>query len=348
MFGTYRTLLAVMVVALHLGGLPAIGNYAVFGFYLLSGYLMTFIMQENYGYSRSGLFKYALNRFLRIYPLYWVCIALSAAIIVYTGSGFSFAYHHSLYLPKNAIEVLKNLFIFFPVMESPRLTPPAWALTVEIFFYICIGLGLSKTKNRVVFWLAISVIYHLVALVAGTDRYFTIFAASLPFSTGAFIYYAKQNLLKKVSFQSEKIQDFLPLILFSGVLMNWLLGAVLRLSIDDSADDSVKTINIIFFYSNYLLCALMVVVLAQRKTLPFISRSFDKSLGDLSYPIYLIHYQVGLIMVVILNRMGIEIKHPDIRFMLLCLPFIFIVSWIISRTVEQPIERLRNRVKQAH
>jgi len=57
MFGTYRIFLALMVVALHLGGIPKIGAYAVFGFYCLSGYLMTLIMQTNYGYTATGVTK---------------------------------------------------------------------------------------------------------------------------------------------------------------------------------------------------------------------------------------------------------------------------------------------------
>ena len=69
MFGTYRTLLALMVVFLHLGGVSVLGGYAVFGFYILSGYLMTYIMQKNYGYSRLGQARYAINRMLRIYPI---------------------------------------------------------------------------------------------------------------------------------------------------------------------------------------------------------------------------------------------------------------------------------------
>lgn len=68
MFGTYRTILALMVVFLHLGGVPRIGAYAVFGFYCLSGYLMTLIMQTTYGYSFQGVIKYGINRFLRNYP----------------------------------------------------------------------------------------------------------------------------------------------------------------------------------------------------------------------------------------------------------------------------------------
>ncbi|MFT5239279.1 MAG: peptidoglycan/LPS O-acetylase OafA/YrhL [Candidatus Promineifilaceae bacterium] len=74
MFGTYRALLAFMVVALHLGGVPIIGPYAVFGFYILSGYLMTTIMHTRYGYSPVGFLQYAVNRALRIYPAYWVSL----------------------------------------------------------------------------------------------------------------------------------------------------------------------------------------------------------------------------------------------------------------------------------
>ena len=66
MFGVYRAFLALMVVALHLGGLPVVGAYAVFGFYVLSGYLMTLIMQDRYGYTASGRSAYAVNRFLLV------------------------------------------------------------------------------------------------------------------------------------------------------------------------------------------------------------------------------------------------------------------------------------------
>jgi len=35
--------------------LPAAGNYSVFAFYLLSGYLMTLVVSETYGFSRQGI-----------------------------------------------------------------------------------------------------------------------------------------------------------------------------------------------------------------------------------------------------------------------------------------------------
>lgn len=339
MFGTYRTLLALMVVALHIGGIPSIGAYAVFGFYILSGYLMTVIMQNNYGYTWSGVFNYAICRFLRIYPLYWVSIAFSAILIVYVGEQFSSYYHSSMFFPKNSTEILKNIFLFFPFRESPRLTPPSWALTVEVFYYFLIGLGISKNKRVLLPWMAISIIYHAIVTFMGLGwiyRYEIIPAASLPFATGAFIYHYKAEILRYVNFGGDKAKEYFPLILFCGILLNWFIGY-----------ESGRSRGI-YFYTNYMLCTLIVVILSERRTLPFISKKFDKWMGDFSYPIYLIHYQVGLVVILILDMAGFKYKRPDLMLMLVSIPVIFIISWIVTVTVEQPIELLRNRVKKAN
>ncbi len=335
MFGTYRTLLALMVVAQHLGGVPLIGGYAVFGFYSLSGYLMTFIMQNNYGYTLSGVSRYATNRFLRIYPIYWVSIAFSAILIFFVGEQFSYDYHKSMYFPQNVVELIKNILLFLSVRESPRLTPSAWALTVEIFFYILIGLGLSKYKKIVMSWLTISIIYHAVVIFMGLHWGFATLGASLPFATGAFIYHYRRGILKYVNLIFGKAEDKLPLIIFGGILLNWFAGFIISVH------------KGVFFYSNYMLCALMVVVLSERKTLPFITKRFDKWMGDFSYPIYLIHYQAGLIVVVLLGMVGFDYDRPSKIIMLVSLPLIFIFSWIITVAIERPIERLRTIVKKA-
>jgi len=339
MFGTYRALLALMVVALHLGGLDAIGAYAVFGFYILSGYLMTFIMQKNYGYSLSGISRYAINRFLKIYPIYWGSIVLSVILIIFLGETFSSAYHNSIYYPRNIIESIRNILLFFPHMESPRLTPPAWALTVEIFFYILIGAGLSKSKKYVLCWLIMSMIYHAIVIFKGLGwdkKYFVIPAASLPFATGAFIYYFRDKILRQIKIICGKTAKYLPLIIFCAILLNWYVGYL------------SGYLRGVFFYTNYFLCSLMIVVLSERKTLPFITKKFDRWMGDMSYPVYLIHYQVGLVVVYILGMIGLEYRRPDSVIFMISIPFIFITAWIFTVTIEKPIDLIRDRVKQAN
>ncbi len=336
MFGTYRTFLALMVVALHLGGVPKIGAYAVFGFYCLSGYLMTLIMQTTYGYSVSGIGKYAANRFLRIYPIYWMSLLLSIVLILYLGNEYTSTYHRSIYFPGNLSELLKNLLLFFPFRESPRLTPPAWALTVEIFFYIIIGLGASKSKSITLIWFMLSAAYHLFAVILqfGWEyRYFTIFAASLPFSTGAIIFHYKEEITQLVGRVNGKAHRNLPYIFLLLILFNWYLGHLLGHS------------EGVFFYSNFMLCSAMVAILLSRKSLPFITRKFDKWLGDFSYPIYLIHYQVGIIVIVLFSALGVEIQRPDLTLLFVSIPLIFILSWLITVAIERPIEIIRTKVK---
>jgi peptidoglycan/LPS O-acetylase OafA/YrhL len=336
LFGTYRTLLALMVVALHLGDVRAIGVYAVFGFYCLSGYLMTYIMCTNYGFTSSGILKYAVNRGLRIYPIYWVSILFTVILIWLFGSDVTTSVNRGLYLLGELEGILRNIFLFFPFREFPRLTPPAWALTVEIFFYILIGLGLSKNKLITMGWFILSVAYHIYAyasLLGFAERYYTIFAASLPFATGALIFHYRSVLLTYVNKLKGVRYSYFPYFLLSLILVNWALGVKLRQSAD------------LFFYINYLLCALMVNVLSERKKLPFISRKFDKLMGDFSYPIYLIHYQVGVIVIVCFGALRISFERGEMMFMLVSIPVIFAFSWLFIIGIERPIELIRSKIK---
>lgn len=336
MFGTYRTVLAVMVVLLHLGGVQVIGAYAVFGFYILSGYLMTLIMQRNYGYTRGGVARYAMNRFLRIYPIYWLSCIFSILLIFWLGGEMVRNYQHSIFMPDDIVSAVKNILLLFPFRYDPRLTPPSWALTVELFFYICIGLGLSRTKSLTVMWFVLSVLYTVALNVIGMSweyRYFAIPAASLPFSTGALVYHYRSRLAD-VTWKLFG-REYAPFLLFLMMIANWYLGGILG------------TLRGSGFYVNYVLCALIVISLSERQTLPFISRGFDKMMGDFSYPIYLVHYQVGLVVLAALTSMGIDPGYPQLQFAVLSLPFIFLAAWLMSRYVEIPIELVRSRIKAA-
>ncbi|WP_038248866.1 acyltransferase family protein [Ghiorsea bivora] len=334
MFGFYRTFLALMVVALHIGGIPWLGNYAVYGFYMLSGYLMTMIMQRTYGYSLQGVTAYLFNRFLRIYPLYWLSIGLSLLLFVWLGESYMSAYHKEMIFPQTWQDIVKNVFLLFPNLETARLTPPAWALTVELCFYVLIALGLSKHVKITLFWLGVSVVYHIVAQFLGWDRYFSVFAASLPFALGSVLYFYRNDLLQKLFGKQETLAGYLPVLILFLMFINWYVGYLLTRSHE------------LFFYTNILLCALMLLVLSNYKSLPLLSKKADSSWGDFSYPIYLMHYQVALVVLVVLQAWGIDIQRPDILLMWVTIPFVFLAAWLLVIAIERPIEQLRAKVKE--
>jgi peptidoglycan/LPS O-acetylase OafA/YrhL len=68
-------------------------------------------------------------------------------------------------------------------------------------------------------------------------------------------------------------------------------------------------------------------------------------MGSLSYPIYLIHYQVGLVVVAFSSWIDLDYHRPSMVVLLLSLPLILLSSWIYTVIIERPIERVRRRVK---
>ncbi len=336
MFGTYRTLLAFMVVGQHLGGVPVIGSYAVFGFYVLSGYLMTLIMHERYAYGGIGLCRYLLNRFLRIYPSYWVSSLVSVCLILAVGEPFSVAYHKAMALPLEPVSIIRNIIIFFPGLETPRLTPPSWALTVELFFYILIGLGLSRCLKVTILWVVLSFVYHLVALCWGGDRYFSVFAASLPFATGALIYHCKdmgRKVFKRVC--PPNVFDWLPVLLVGLIGINCI----------------IRVVNwrpeALLFYVNYVLCSVAVLLLADQNRLLCVSKKLDRFFGEFSYPVYLLHYQVGIFVIACSELFGYTPKRGNPKVLLLSIPILLMASYAMILSIDRPIERIRKKVKTA-
>lgn len=342
MFGTYRILLSLLVVTGHLAGANGLGAYAVFGFYILSGYLMTLIMHQNYGYTMDGVRKYALNRLLRIFPIYWVSIIVSLALILIAGENFTSEFHNQIHFPQG-LEWFMNLFLFIvlPGSQMARLTPPAWTLTVELFFYVCIGLGLSKRKKIVLWWFIVSVLYHLMVNLLGSSpsyKYSLVPAASLPFSTGALIYHFRSELEMVYSKASKRLWRFAglfgPHVLFIMIVLNWIIGYL------------THELMGFFYYSNFALNAAMLITLKERDGLAFISRKFDSWMGDFSYPVYLIHVQVGLAIAIFFGSFGLTLKSQDPLLFLMAVPVIFVGAWLLTIVVERPVESIRERVKK--
>ncbi|MBL4821158.1 MAG: acyltransferase, partial [Gammaproteobacteria bacterium] len=309
MFGLFRLLLAVMVMVMvgHLFWISDFGRYAVFGFFILSGYLMTFLMHESYSYQLDGLKKFVANRVLRLYPAYWVACVFSIFLILCLGEVNTRVVSRSLSLPQTLDIIVVNLtmvsFSLFPHEVGPRLSPATWALTVELFYYCLIGLGVSKTKTRTAVWLCLSLTYVLLTYALGLfwhSRYFALPAGSLPFSIGALLYFLHKenwepNWIKRPILSSKYLM--LALIVNAGI------GSKIQL------DDSMLDIVELFFYANLLICSLLIYSIIRGDSLVNISKKLDKTLGDYSYPIYLIHWQIGTLASFIVYGNVVSLKY---------------------------------------
>lgn len=328
MFGIYRTLLATLVLAGHLGPVAHVGPYAVFAFYVLSGYLMPAILQRNYGYSAQGFGRYALNRGLRILPLYWLAALVSVALIALLGEAASRQYHPALGLQLGPTDLLRNLVLVLDVSTTTRWVPPAWALTVELFYYLLMGLGLSRWLWSSVAWFGASAAYTVYLVVGDASfsyRYFPIAAASLPFSLGACIFHLRR--LSGNDGHSSRVPRALPwvaLAFFGNVVWATQGGA---------------GVEWLLFYANVALAGAMTWLLVGWQH-PRLAK-LDAAVGELSYPVYLLHYQAGLVLLLL----SVGGAPGSWSFMVLGLVLTVLMAVAVSRTLEPLIENLRARVR---
>lgn len=324
MFGIWRMLLAVEVVAQHLLLAPFIGFYAVFSFFVLSGFLMTAIMHGTYGYSVAGFLRYLANRALRLYPSYWFAVTISLALIALIGADAIARQNPAMTMPQSIGQWVQNLSMIFanwmPKEELPRLVPLTWALTVEISFYILIGLGASRTRATTTVWLILSLIYVVVIRrlhpEGGGYLYETIPAGSLPFAVGALAWHYREALPKSVD----------PCLLIAA---RWgLYGAVLLLLSLTGAKWLVMAGN----WINIALSAAIVCCLFRLR--PTV---LDRTIGDFSYPTYLLHMQMGIVASLFVTT--------EMAIFTVGLGLTIAAGAVSARLVDPAIERVRTRIK---
>jgi peptidoglycan/LPS O-acetylase OafA/YrhL len=343
-FGIWRTLLAVEVVVSHILFVPILGGYAVFSFFVLSGYLMTSIMHETYGYTRAGFVRYLQNRALRLYPNYWFAILVSLLVIGWIGNDTAVRHFAAFALPTTPAEWFQNLTMIFPylVPSDARsiLAPPTWALTVEICFYILIGLGVSRSKRATMAWFVASILYLIVVRQFHADNrysYAAIAAGSLPFSVGALTWHYRTRLRELLI----RLRARDPRILIVGRWLVFLLALLLLWK----TGWPIVTMGALWI--NIALSCLIVTALAHANAATPM-RHFDKRVGDFSYPLYLLHMQIGVVASVLLfgARMPRLRSVEGVAILALTLMLTGLLTLVCARVIDPAVERQRSRIRQ--
>jgi peptidoglycan/LPS O-acetylase OafA/YrhL len=320
MFGAYRFILATMVIISHIhrATLPFGGGYAVFGFYLLSGYLITLVLNENYGFTFDGIKRFLINRALRIYPVYLVCLGLMIVLLL-VAPWLPPQIAYSIVLPSSLGDWISNVLIFgMNGWDKVRMIPPAWVLNIELFFYIAIAFSLGKSRLIACIWFCVSILYAVYGYVLDlslTMRYNTILAGSLPVSIGAIVYHFRDYL--KVGRWAAPV----AVVLYG---LNVVSARTLQ-------GQPGGTNFYYFFYISLIASTIALISLKDVK-----APRFDKTLGELSYP-------MAAIFILLTFR-----YHPKYRgwdFFLLTYLYTVLFSFLINGTIERTIKMIREKIR---
>ncbi len=321
MFGIYRYGLAFCVAISHLWGGMIAGPaaYAVWGFYCLSGYLMTLILNEKYGFTPRGLARFAVNRLLRIYPAYYVvCLGMFVLFSCLPETSSNFL--PDLRMPATA-QGWRYSLLLMTAPDGNELLHGSSALRVELWFYVAIALGLGRSRWTARVWFAASVVYTLWLLARRTpfpERYVFIPACSLAFSLGCLIYHVRGRL--------PVFKTPWPALGAAGL---WWLHVWL-------AQHLPRGPLVFGLYSSLLFSGLALVTLMRLDPaeLPGWMSKVDRFAGNLSYPMYLCHWGVGIGLTWLLPGT----TRMDLKIFLIGFPIVNLVSYLIYNHLERPLQ----------
>jgi len=350
--GLLRTLLALSVVIYHAWPGQSVlvgGPGAVQCFYIISGFLISYILVERRSYFSVGAFY--INRYLRLYPTYLLIAVLTlAAVLVTHRSGLLQVYHQA---PWSAIGVLtfSNLtllgqdWIMFlgvhdhhlmltsnfhqsdvPLFEG-QLIHPSWTLGLELTFYLLAPFVLPRRR-----W--------MYALLIG--------------SLALRVILIQVGLGERDPWSYRFFPTELALFLLGSLAHQILLPLYRRLTISNgAAAANVATLILLALVLAYPLLPIVepyrkiVLLLAVIAIVPFAfqfqrAHRSDSWIGELSYPIYICH-------ILVLDLMHYALRHfagiSQAKSALAATAATIGLAVLLNLCIAEPIERLRNRVR---
>lgn len=360
--GVVRLILAVSVVLEHadnwgLSGSSFVakllpGNMAVEMFFIISGFYMSLILTRKYNtQTASGIYIFYVNRFVRLWPIFLLTTALIEVLwvvsYIYKGRGTTSAGpFHDLINNEFAWSLLQFSNIFMIGQDIPsvfhvspvaglRLTfgPPvtlldgslwlgyalnitqAWSIGAEIWFYL-----LAPLLIRLPSWaLAVALMASLalrahMGLGLGLNVYFFFPTQLCMFLAGVL---AQRYGAEGITLRKESA----TLCLVSVIVATLAFGSIGHL------DQGYK-------WALYAIFSLTMSGLFQ------VTKGFraDRAVGELSYPVYIIHALVLSILSIIFHRLELTVNS---EFLLLC---VLITAYLLYIYVEIPVSRYRERI----
>lgn len=354
--GAFRLFLALSVLAQHTTG--AVFGFHGFGawasvqvFYIISGFLITLILNEKY-VGEGGTQRFYVNRLLRLLPLYVCGAGIALAVMAYTHDlEPRLLAWQSLTWPFALLACIANLalvgsdWLFVlcvpsavagacadPVMLFVNM--PSWSLGVELVFYAMAPL-LVRSRWRVVGFCAAGLAWQIslpdlapllherlpLAPTLGLTplAYFASPSSFLYFGLGALAWHSLYRPL--LGARKVDMVDYLAV-----------------------AAATVGTVMIVHTpllgWSTMLFCALVPVLFRITARFPV-----DDFLGQLSFPVYILHYPIVLLVwhwrAALLDPSSPLANVPlATTATLVTLP----AAAAMMLAVEQPVDRLRQAI----
>lgn len=168
--GLIRIFLALVVAIGHFNStilqpldMPRVGNIVLLGmnagfavtfFFMISGFLISFVLSRKYEDSKSGTLQFYQSRFIRIFSLYWPVLALVSLIPAVQASWANHPWIDRVFFITLLGQDWRMILPNWPGVYDASLSylQQAWTLAPELTFYLLAPLILRRP------WLALTIL----------------------------------------------------------------------------------------------------------------------------------------------------------------------------------------------
>jgi exopolysaccharide production protein ExoZ len=322
-----RAYAALAVVLFHTNctppGIHPMGLFGVHLFFLLSGYVMASICEND---TRA----FVRRRLIRIIPLYW-----TLTLLVYLAAWKA----PHLMNTTRAIpsELLKSLF-FVPFLKSNGLYQPVlfvgWSVNYEMFFYMMLSIALLIHKRRAAV-LGSAIMLCVMATCspfAKTSAVANFYSNSILFECilGVAAYYCVRAVSRQLAPTSR------PVLITMAIASLVLLPAIEGFSVLASMPMVVRFGPLCFV----LICSASLLAISGAD----MGAGTLVLLGDASYVIYLVHPFIETFLNRVVGRLN-PMFHIDSPIgCLIAVSFVLLISMFLYLKVDKPSVVYLNRV----
>lgn len=286
----------------------------VYYFFALSGFMVYYLHEKDFG-NINKFSSFLYNRFIRIYPLYWILtVALLTIYLVFPSLN-----NHS---DVSFLNMIRS-FLLLPNPSEPILGV-AWSLVYTVLFYLVFSLLFIKNKVISVLlpivWIVMSILFTINIL--SSDHYIIHYF----FNSYNLIFVA--GVLCGVIIKKVKISIFVSVCMivvgFIGFPFSWVNTQYQFVNLNFELSITISSILLILGFAS--------TDLQKDVKLPKIA----KFLGEASFSIYLTHYYcMGAIAVFLGYFSFIHLPNPIIAVLLIVMSTLS--GCLVYLLLEKPI-----------
>lgn len=333
-----RLLAALSVMSFHLIGkpvgweqtwhgrpdklMPGLHGVTIYGwigvelFFLISGFV---ICMSCWGKRPQDFF---ISRVIRLYPAYWTAIAITSAVVLTIGYSFSTVKDLT---PRN---IMVNATMLPSPLGAPLVDPSYWTLWVEMLFYVLFAavVAMGLTYRRVV---AFCAIWTLAAAIAPSVSFPLLSTLVQPTYAPLFVVSITMYLMYRFG-QNLLLWGMLG---FSFLLAQYQLQGTVdmyQMYLPEHISWSVA--------AGLLALCFLLVLAAALGWFNWIKWRWLTVVSSLTYPLYLLHQEIGTTMICRLRQ-----SLQPYTVLAIVVPTVLLLAYLVHRLAERPLSRLMKK-----